>query len=106
MLVRSKELAIGMEERLGLSEHDRKLTQNLVSEFQVWLVEECKGKFLTYWGRIDAYKAEDGGFKVWVRPVKQQENESYEPTKVISNYYGELEEEDLIRKLVETKHKG
>lgn len=94
-----------MEERLGLSERDRKLTYNLAGEFQAWLVEDCKGEFLTYWGRIDAYKAE-GGVKVWVRPVKRQENEAYEPIQVISNYYGELEEEDLIRKLVETKHKG
>lgn len=103
--IRSEEIAVGMEERLGLTEDDRELTFNLAQEFQVWLVEDCKGVFLTHWGRINAYEGENL-IKVWVRPTERQEKETYEPAQVITNYQGNLDEEDLIRKLVETKDRG
>lgn len=104
-LIRSQEIAVGMKERLGLTDDDRELTNNLVREFHVWLVEDCNGVFLTYWGRIDAYEGENV-IKVWARPMERQEKRPHEPAQVVTNYQGELDEEDLIRKLVETKDRG
>lgn len=107
-LIRSKEIAVGMEERLGLTEDDRELTYNLAREFQVWLVEGCHGIFRTYWGKIHAYTYEgENVIEVWMRPIESHEKETHEPAQVVTNYYqGELDEEDLIRKLVETKDRG
>jgi hypothetical protein len=102
VIIGSDQIAAGMEERLGLSERDRNLAIRIAKEFQVWIVDDCKGVFLTHWGGISSFEGK--GVKVWVRQTDEDTRQSGQD-RAITNYFGKLDIEGL-RRFVGAKEKG